>query len=71
MFMASKKGPIRVRDTCWYCGGKLCWDSDYNYDEVFGEGEGIVTMLHCINCGAEVQYSLRDDEDPDIEDEDE
>jgi DNA-directed RNA polymerase subunit RPC12/RpoP len=48
---------------CWYCGGELCWDCDYNYDEVYGEGEGIVTMLHCMDCGAEVQYSLRDDEE--------
>ena len=48
---------------CWYCGTKLVWDSDFNYDEVFGEGEGIVTMLHCPECGAEVQFSLRDDDE--------
>ena len=46
--------------TCWYCGGQLIWDSDFNYDEVFGEGEGIVTFLHCTDCGAEVRYSLED-----------
>lgn len=39
---------------CWYCGSKLIWDSDFNYDEVFGEGEGIVTYLHCSKCGAEI-----------------
>ena len=48
---------------CWYCGGQIVWDSDYNYDEVFGEGEGIVTMLHCPKCGAIVQFSKRDDEE--------
>ena len=49
--------------TCWYCGGDLIWDSDYNYDEVFGDGsgEGSVTYLHCTKCGAEIQYVLKDE----------
>lgn len=47
---------------CWYCGEKMIWDSDFNYDEVYGEGEGIVTFLHCSNCDAECRFSLRDDE---------
>lgn len=51
------------RNVCWYCGGNLIWDSDFNYDEVFGEGEGVVSFLHCGECGAEVQYSLRIDEE--------
>jgi len=49
--------------TCWYCGGELSWDSDFNYSDLYGEGEGIVTYLHRMNCGAEVQYSLRTDEE--------
>lgn len=51
------------RNKCWYCGGELCWNSDFNYDEVYGEGEGIVTFLTCTNCGAEVQYSLKNEEE--------
>lgn len=51
------------RDVCWYCGGQLRWDSDFNYDEVFGEGDGIVSFLTCTNCGAEVQYSLKEEND--------
>ena len=54
---------ITRRDVCWYCGGKLFWGSDFNYDEVFGEGEGIVSYLTCSGCGAEVQYSLLDEEE--------
>ena len=50
------------RNICWYCGGELCWESDFNYDEIFDEGDGIVSYLHCIKCRAEVQYSLRSDE---------
>lgn len=23
---------------CWWCRELLCWDSDFNYDEVHGEG---------------------------------
>lgn len=49
------------RDVCWYCGGQLCWEADFNYDEVYDEGEGIVSFLHCMNCGAHVEYSYKDD----------
>jgi len=54
---------MRERTACWYCGGELIWQSDFNYDEVHGEGEGIVSYLGCSGCGAEVQYSKREDED--------
>lgn len=58
--MTQSSHAIVRRDVCWYCGGRLSWNSDFNYDEVFGEGEGIVSHLTCSNCGAEVQYSLLD-----------
>ena len=48
-------------NTCWYCGGELIWDCDYNYNEVYDDGEGIVTYLHCSNCGALIEYSLKED----------
>jgi hypothetical protein len=40
---------------CWYSGGELRWNSDFNYDEVYGEGEEFDTILTCMNYGAEVQ----------------
>lgn len=48
---------------CWFCGSPMNWNSDFNYDEVYGEGEGIVSMLTCMNpeCGAEAEFSLRTD----------
>lgn len=52
-----------IGDRCWYCGGKLVWQSDFNYDEAYGGGEGIVTLLKCSDCGADVEYKLRDDSD--------
>lgn len=54
---------IADRNVCWYCGGRLIWNSDFNYDEVHGEGEGVVSYLTCANCSAEVEYSLRTDEE--------
>lgn len=51
---------------CWYCGADLMWQSDFNYDEVYGEGEGIVTYLICPGCGAEVEYSLREDDEDEV-----
>ena len=37
---------------CWYCGSHMYWNSDFNYDEVFGEGEGVISYLICSECGA-------------------
>ena len=48
---------------CWFCGHEMIWQSDFNYDEVHGEGEGIVTYLSCPNCEAMAEFSLRDDDD--------
>lgn len=52
-----------TRDICWHCGGRLCWDNDFDYHDFYGEGEGVVHILHCMDCGAEVEYSLRTDEE--------
>lgn len=35
--------------------------SDWDYSDVYGEGDGIVTLLKCSGCGANVEYSLRED----------
>ena len=39
---------------CWYCKSKLIWNSDYDLEDVFEGGEGIMTVLTCSNddCGA-------------------
>lgn len=50
-------------DVCWYCGGMLVWDSDFDRDDVYGDGEsGIVTYLHCEECGASVTYEIIEEE---------
>lgn len=60
--MTDNDSPV---NPCWYCRSEIIWDSDFNYDEVHGEGDGIVTFLHCPVCGAEIMYSLREDEEDD------
>lgn len=51
-----------ARDECWYCGGELVWMNDFDYADVYDEGEGIVTYLTCSRCGAEVEYRKREDD---------
>lgn len=46
---------------CWYCGSPLIWQSDFLKDEWGIEGEGIVTVLLCSGCGAEVRYIEKDE----------
>ena len=49
---------------CWFCGAEMRWSSDFNYDEVNGEGEGgVVAMLACPSCNAEAEFSLRTDKE--------
>lgn len=51
------------REVCWHCGGQLVWNSDEDYESVYGEGNGIVTFLSCQGCGADVQYDIRFDKE--------
>ena len=46
---------------CPYCGHKMIWQSDFNYDEVFGEGNGIVSYYSCSNCNCEAEFSLKEE----------
>lgn len=54
-----------VRSHCWHCGSfnTMIWQSDWSYEDYGMEGEGIISLLTCSNCGAEVQYSLGIDEE--------
>lgn len=50
--------------TCFHCGGTVVWDSDFSGDDVYGNGDvdGLVHMLHCDNCGADIQYYIPSEE---------
>lgn len=52
---------------CFHCGKRaVVWQSDFAFEDLGYEGEGLVQMCHCTNCGADIQYMIRYDED-DIE----
>ena len=42
---------------CFHCGErKVIWDSDFSYEDFGIEGDGIVHLCHCSECGAEITY---------------
>lgn len=44
---------------CFHClNQSLIWDNDYSFEDFGYEGDGIVQILHCSNCGAEVEYRI-------------
>lgn len=54
---------------CFHCGCRaVIWQSDFPLIKWEGEGEGLVHFCICSNCGAEITYILRDEEEEDGED---
>lgn len=44
---------------CFHCGAiAVVWDSDFMYEEFGLEGDGVVHICHCCNCGAEIEYHV-------------
>lgn len=44
---------------CFHCMNKtVVWDCDYNFEDFGLEGEGIVQVLHCANCNADITYTI-------------
>ena len=50
---------------CFHCGERaVIWDADFDFSDFDIEGEGIVHVCHCSNCGAFIEYHVScDDED--------
>lgn len=49
---------------CFHCGCKsVIWDSDFTYEDYGYEGDGLVQVCHCTNCGAEIYYLISDNEE--------
>lgn len=41
---------------CFHCGERaVCWDADFDFEDFGYEGQGIVHICHCGNCGAEIE----------------
>ena len=48
---------------CFHClAYAVVWNSDFDFDDLGYEGEGVVHFCHCENCGAEIEYIVRTDE---------
>lgn len=42
---------------CFHCGEKaVAWQADYDPSDMGYEGEGVVHICQCTNCGAEIEY---------------
>ena len=47
---------------CFHClTDNVSWDCDYNFEDLDYEGQGTVHILHCTNCGAEIEYKVHAD----------
>lgn len=44
---------------CFRCGqNTVVWDSDFDFEDFGYEGEGVVNLCHCENCGATIEYRV-------------
>lgn len=44
---------------CFHClSDSVIWDCDFTFEDFGYEGEGLVQMCHCANCGAEIEYRI-------------
>lgn len=50
---------------CFHCGAKaVYWQADFTFEDYGLEGEGVINVCKCGNCGADIEYYVRlDDED--------
>lgn len=50
--------------SCFHCGSPdIIWDCDYSFEDFLIEGEGIVHICHCPNCGARIETYVEIPED--------
>lgn len=43
---------------CPHCRGKLIWQNDFNFEDFWYEGDGIVSVWLCSKCGATVTVEI-------------
>lgn len=48
---------------CFFCGGRVIWGCDYSFEDFMLDGEGIVSVHTCSNCGATWEGYLPMDEE--------
>lgn len=51
---------------CFHCGQRsVYWQNDFTFGDYGYEGEGIVHICHCGNCGADIEYYVPYNNDDD------
>lgn len=49
---------------CFHClHNAVYWQADFSFEDYGLEGEGIVHVCKCANCGADIEYYIRLDEE--------
>lgn len=44
---------------CFHCGARaVVWQSDFDFEDFGYDGEGIVHICRCCNCGADIEYRV-------------
>lgn len=45
---------------CFHClKNAVSWDSDFNPEDMgYDDEEGVIHILHCSNCGTEIEYRV-------------
>jgi len=38
--------------------GAVIWQSDFDFEDFGYDGNGIVHICHCTNCGADIEYDV-------------
>ena len=52
--------PTKYRPICFYCGGKLCWDSSGDRSD---DDDSVVNFYHCVQCGASYEVYQPNEEE--------
>ena len=53
---------------CFHCGSQsVVWQSDFSFEDYGLDGEGIINVCHCTNCGAHIEYYINLEEDDENE----
>lgn len=43
---------------CPNCGHEIIWQSDFDFDDLGYEGDGIVSFYSCPHCGADIEVRI-------------
>ena len=44
---------------CFHClHQSVIWDNDFTFEDFGYDGDGLVHVCHCANCGAEIEYRV-------------